>query len=109
MRRTNLDGSRNVFSAALDAGVGAIVYASSIGAYSAGPKETPVDESWPTEGIPSSTYSRHKSDVERLLDSAGQGGLRTVRFRPALIFQAAAASEIARYFLGPFVPLSFLR
>src|SRR5947209_2384397 len=84
MRRTNIDGSRNVFSAAVDAGVGAIVYASSIGAYSAGPKETPVDESWPTEGIPSSTYSRHKSDVEGLLDSAGQAGLRTVRFRPAL-------------------------
>src|SRR3954447_25209575 len=39
MRRTQIDGSRNVFSAAADAGVGAIVYASSVGAYSAGPKD----------------------------------------------------------------------
>ncbi|HZX55847.1 MAG TPA: NAD-dependent epimerase/dehydratase family protein, partial [Ilumatobacteraceae bacterium] len=109
MRRTNIDGSRNVFSAAVDGGVGAIVYASSVGAYSAGPKHTPVDENWPTDGIPSSTYARHKSEVERLLDPAAAAGLRTVRFRPALIFQAAAGSEIARYFLGPFVPLSLLR
>jgi UDP-glucose 4-epimerase len=111
MRRTNLDGSRQVFAAAVDAGVPAIVYASSVGAYSPGPKDTAVDESWPTDGIPTSTYSRHKAAVERLLDEveAQRPGLRVVRFRPGLIFQAAAASEIARYFLGPFVPLSALQ
>jgi len=34
LRRTNIDGSLNVFSAALDAGDGAIVYASSLRPYS---------------------------------------------------------------------------
>ncbi len=58
MARTNLLGSHRVFEAAA-AGVGAIVYASSVGAYSPGPKDRPVDESWPTEGVPTSFYARH--------------------------------------------------
>lgn len=40
---------------------------------------------------------------------AGHPELRVVRFRPGLVFQRAAASEVARYFLGPFVPLSAMR
>jgi UDP-glucose 4-epimerase len=109
MRRTNVDGSRRVFDAAAAAGV-PVVYASSVGAYSAGPKDRPVDESWPTGGIPTSAYSRHKSEVEGMLDEVERAvDLRVVRMRPALIFQAAAGSEIARYFLGPFVPLSAIQ
>lgn len=105
LRRVNVDGSRRVFEAAVAAGVGSLVYASSVGAYSAGPKDRPVDESWPTEGVPTSSYSRQKSEVERILDEIeGRSDIRAVRLRPGLIFQAAAASEIARYFLGPFVP-----
>ena len=46
----------------------ALVYASSVGAYSPGPKDRAVDESWPTGGIQTSFYSRHKAEVERLLD-----------------------------------------
>src|SRR5688500_4030743 len=38
LERINVDGSRRVFDAAATAGVGALVYASSIGAYSPGPK-----------------------------------------------------------------------
>lgn len=111
MRRTNVDGSRRVFEAAARAGVKTLVYASSVGAYSPGPKDRPVDESWPTAGIATSAYSRHKSDVERLLDvaQASDRDMRVVRMRPGLIFQAAAGSEIARYFLGPFVPLSAIQ
>jgi nucleoside-diphosphate-sugar epimerase len=33
----------------------------------------------------------------------------TARVRPALILQPAAASEISRYFIGPFVPVAALR
>ncbi|HWA68034.1 MAG TPA: NAD-dependent epimerase/dehydratase family protein [Mycobacteriales bacterium] len=109
--RTNVQGSRQVMAAVRGAGVPALVYASSVGAYSAGPKNEPVDESWPTRGTPSSTYACHKAAVERLLDQleAEVPALRVVRFRPGLIFQRAAASEIARYFLGPYVPLSAVR
>src|SRR3954466_4867992 len=66
-RATNVDGSRRVFEAAAAADVPAIVYASSIGAYAAGPKDRAVDESYPTTGIPTSFYSRHKAAVERSL------------------------------------------
>src|SRR4051812_18774072 len=77
---TNVEGSQRVFSAAAQADVPALVYASSIGAYSPGPKDRPVDESWPTEGIESSFYSRHKAATERLLDSleAANPGMRVV-------------------------------
>jgi UDP-glucose 4-epimerase len=54
LRRVNVDGSARVFRAVRDAGVPALVYASSVGAYSPGPKDRRVDESWPTEGIESS-------------------------------------------------------
>jgi UDP-glucose 4-epimerase len=107
----NVEGSRRVFEAAIAAGAGTIVYASSIGAYSPGPKDPPVDESHPTDGIRSSTYSQQKAAVERILDEveARHPHVRVVRLRPALIFQRDAASEIRRYFLGPFVPNVLLR
>src|SRR3954466_1605526 len=68
LRSVNVDGSARVFRAAGEAGVGALVYASSIGAYSPGPKDRAVDESWPTDGVDTSFYSRHKAETERLLD-----------------------------------------
>lgn len=111
LRATNIAGSRRVFQAAVEAEVPSLVYASSVGAYSPGPKDRPVDESWPTGGIESSFYARHKSEVERLLDEveAAAPRLRVVRLRPGLIFKAGAASGIRRLFAGPFLPGSLLR
>src|SRR4051794_29778742 len=42
MRRTNVGGSRRLFEAVAAAGVPALVYASSVGAYSRGPKDRAV-------------------------------------------------------------------
>src|SRR5688572_33091292 len=42
--QTNVHGSSRVFEAAAQAGVGALVYASSVGAYSPGPRDRRVDE-----------------------------------------------------------------
>ena len=111
LRAVNVDGSRRVFEAAGRADVGALVYASSIGAYSAGPKDRRVDESWPTDGIATSFYSVHKAETERMLDrfESEHPTVRTVRLRKALIFKRDAAEEIRRYFIGPFVPTSLLR
>lgn len=111
MERVNVGGSRRVFEAAGAARVPALVYASSVGAYSEGPKDPPVDESWPTDGVPSSFYSRHKAAVERLLDSfeADHPSTRVVRLRPGLIFKREAASGIRRLFFGPLVPTRLLR
>src|SRR3954471_18614947 len=69
LRSVNVDGTARVFRAVADARVPALVYASSVGAYSPGPKDHQVDERWPTEGIPSSFYARHKAEVERMLDA----------------------------------------
>ncbi len=109
LRAVNVEGSKRLFRAVADAQVPALVYASSVGAYSPGPKDRAVDESWPTEGIQSSFYSRHKAEVERALDrfEAEHGSIRVVRLRPALIFKGDAAEEVRRLFAGPFLP-SFL-
>ena len=106
LERTNIVGSRRVLQAASAAGVGQVVCASSVGAYSPGPKGRGVDESWPTDGVPTSTYSRQKAAVERLLDAAAArpDAPTVARIRPGLVFQHDAGSEVARYFLGPLVP-----
>ncbi len=111
LERINVEGSRRVFEAAAAAGVPKLVHASSVGAYSPGPKDREVDEGWPTEGTPTSFYSRHKVAVERELDrfEADNRGTRVVRLRPALIFKDEAATEIRRLFVGPFLPNFLLR
>ena len=111
LRATNVEGSRRVFDAAAQAGVPALVYASSVGAYAPGPKDRAVDESWPTTGIASSFYSRHKAEVERILDSAERDapGMRVVRLRPGLIFKRDAGSGIRRLFAGPLLPSPLIR
>ena len=111
LHATNVEGSRRVFQATVDAGVPALVYASSVGAYAPGPKDRAVDESWPTTGLETSTYARHKAEVERILDRIEEEApaLRSVRLRPGLIFKRDAASEIRRLFAGPFLPSPLVR
>jgi UDP-glucose 4-epimerase len=111
LRATNVEGSARVFQAVAEAGAPALVYASSVGAYSPGPKNRRVDETWPTDGIQSSFYARHKSEVERLLDRFEHEtpAVRVVRLRPALIFKREAASGIRRLFAGPFLPSPLVR
>lgn len=110
MRRTNVNGTRNVLAAAADAGVSQVVIASSVGAYSPGPKLRRVDESWPTGGIHTSHYSRHKAVVERMLDrfELEHPAMIVSRLRPGLIFQRDAGREIPHLFLGPLVPIRVL-
>jgi UDP-glucose 4-epimerase len=110
LRATNVDGTRHVLDAAVRAGVPHVVVASSVGAYAVGPKDRPVDERWPTTGVPASGYSRHKALVERMLDDveADPGGPTVARVRPGLVFQGEAGSEIGRYFLGSLLPLGLL-
>jgi len=111
LRHTNVGGSERVFRAVAAAGVPALVYASSVGVYSPGPKDRCVDESWPREGIATSFYGRHKAEVERLLDrfEKEQPAVRVVRMRPALIFKREAASGVRRLFLGPLLPSPLVR
>jgi nucleoside-diphosphate-sugar epimerase len=109
--RVNALGGIRVFRAAVDAGVRALVYASSVGAYSPGPKDRAVDESWPTHGWPTAGYTREKAYLERALDGleAEHPQLRVVRLRPGFIFKREAATEQRRLFLGPLLPNALVR
>jgi UDP-glucose 4-epimerase len=111
IRRTNVTGSTHVADAAVRASVPALVVASSVGAYAPGPKDEKVTEEWPATGVPGSSYSRDKADMEAVLDEVELAApqLRIVRLRPGLVFQRSAASEIGRYFVGPLAPLPLLR
>jgi UDP-glucose 4-epimerase len=107
----NVHGSARVFRAAAEAGVPSLVYASSVGTYSPGPKDRRVDESWPATGIPTSFYSRHKAEVESILDAfvREHPETRVVRLRPGLIFKREAGKEIRRLFTGPLLPPALVR
>jgi nucleoside-diphosphate-sugar epimerase len=108
---TNVLGSMRVFEAAVQADVPALVHASSVGAYSPGPKDRYVDEKWPTHGWPDAAYCREKAYLERVLDTLERDhpGLRVVRMRPGFIFQHGAAPQQRRLFAGPLVPDALIR
>ena len=109
--RNNVLGSIRVFDAAARAGVGALIYASSVGAYSPGPQDRGVDESWPTHALPTAAYGREKSYLERVLDTFEREHpeMRVVRLRPAFIFKRESASEQRRLFAGPLLPTTLVR
>lgn len=111
LRRVNVEGTRHVAQATVAAGVGTLVVASSVGAYSPSPGREARDESWPTEGVRTSHYSVDKAAQERVLDevTAAHPELTVTRLRPALIFQGTAGSEIQRYFLSGWMPVQLLR
>src|SRR3954465_11273789 len=104
--RINVHGSDRVCRAVAEAGVPTLVYASSVGVYSPGPKDRRVDESWPTDGVPTSFYAQHKAEVERRLDKfeIEHPHLRVARLRRGLIFKRGGASGIRRLFAGPLLP-----
>lgn len=109
LRRTNVAGTRRVIQGCLKAGVHRLVAASSVGAYSPAKGDDPRDESWPAGGIGGSHYSVDKAAQERLLDHAEAQGMSVARLRPALIFDADAASEVLRLFVGAMFPPWILR
>ncbi|MBT1674055.1 NAD-dependent epimerase/dehydratase family protein [Curtobacterium flaccumfaciens] len=111
---TNVTGTANVLAAVARAEVPQVVVASSVGAYrgvDVDGKHTPVDESWPADGIPTATYSIHKAANEAAMDAfeADHPSVTVTRLRPGLIFQRDAAAEIRGLFLGHLVPMSIVR
>ncbi|MDQ3475779.1 MAG: NAD-dependent epimerase/dehydratase family protein [Actinomycetota bacterium] len=112
LERLDVEGTKAVLAAADRAGVGHFVHMSSVGAYAPAHGEGRVDESWPTDGIASLAYSRHKVAAERLLDAYGNaapGGMLIARIRPAFILQRDAGSALLRYGVPGFVPAAAVR
>jgi UDP-glucose 4-epimerase len=111
LERIGVGGTRAVVRAAHAAAVPHLVHMSSLGAYSPGPDDRWIDESWPTEGVLSLPYSRHKVAAERLLDEHERehpDAPVIARMRPALVLQRDNGSALLRYFLPSYVPAAVL-
>ena len=86
-RAVNLEGSRNVFEAAVAAGAERLVYASSVAAYGFHrDNPQPLTEEVPARGTASHYYSAQKAEVEALLATTLAAG-RTAGyvFRPCIV------------------------
>jgi UDP-glucose 4-epimerase len=110
LEELGVGGTRRVLEAVTAVGVPHLVHLSSMGAYAPKEDDAPVDESWPTTGVPTSPYSRHKSAAERLLDAHEASGAATLvtRLRPGLVGQRSAASGLLRYGVPGWVPAKAL-
>lgn len=111
LHRVGVDGLAAVVVAAAAAEVPHLVHMSSVGAYSPAEPGTRVDETWPTQGVPTSVYSVQKAAAERELDQleSGPTSMTVTRFRPGLVLQRAAGSALLRYGLPAYVPGMALR
>jgi UDP-glucose 4-epimerase len=86
-RRINLEGSRNVFEAALEAGVERLVYASSVAAYGFhADNPQPLTEEVPVRGSEGFYYSAQKAELEAALGELVSGGaVEAFVFRPCIV------------------------
>jgi nucleoside-diphosphate-sugar epimerase len=86
-RHINVEGSRNVFEAAVQAGAKRLVYASSVAAYGF-PEDVDglLTEELPARGHARHPYSAHKAEVEAVLSEALDGGETDAYvFRPCIV------------------------
>jgi UDP-glucose 4-epimerase len=82
----NLEGSRNVFEAAVAAGAQRLVYASSVAAYGFPDLDRAIVESDPAAGNANMPYSHHKAQVEALLSEVLDGAETDAYiFRPCIV------------------------
>jgi UDP-glucose 4-epimerase len=86
-RDINLEGSRNVFAAAVAAGAKRLVYTSSVAAYGFhDDNELPLTEETPARGTSTFPYSDQKAELERVLAEATTGTKTDVYvFRPCIV------------------------
>jgi nucleoside-diphosphate-sugar epimerase len=94
----NVDGSRNVFEAAIASGAGTIVHASSAAVYGgAADNAVPLTEDDPPRPAPGFLYPRTKAIVEGMLDelAAREPGVRIVYLRPTTTLAPSAPVLLA--------------
>lgn len=82
----NLEGSRNVFEAAVGSGAKRLVYASSVAAYGFPELNRPIVEDDPAAGNAAMPYSHHKAQVEGLLSEiVSDAEIDAYIFRPCIV------------------------
>jgi len=86
-REVNLQGSRNVFQAAVDAGARRLVYTSSVAAYGFDEdREGLLTEDVPAAGDQRHPYSAQKAEVEQVLrDALADSATAAYVFRPCIV------------------------
>jgi nucleoside-diphosphate-sugar epimerase len=86
-QRVNLDGSRNVFRAAVAAGAKRLIYTSSVAAYGFHrDNPQPLTEEDPARGTDSHYYSSQKAEVEQLLArTLERSAVDAYVFRPCIV------------------------
>jgi nucleoside-diphosphate-sugar epimerase len=86
-RKVNLDGSRNVFEAAVAAGAKRVIHASSVAAYGFHrDNPQPLTEDVPARGTAGHYYSAQKAEVEQMLSDALRGSATAAYvFRPCIV------------------------
>jgi nucleoside-diphosphate-sugar epimerase len=87
-RDINLEGSRNVFEATVDAGIERLVYTSSVAAYGFhADNPQPLTEDVPTRGTEAHPYSAQKAELESTLHEIVDGaeGTDAYIFRPCIV------------------------
>jgi UDP-glucose 4-epimerase len=101
-RRINLEGSRNAFEAAIDAGVQRLVYASSVAAYGFHPENPqPLTEDVPARGSEGFYYSAQKAELEAALDGLLAGSeVDAYVFRPCIVAGPRATMLIEKVVSG---------
>ena len=101
-RHVNLEGSRNVFEAALRAKVPRLVYTSSVAAYGFHDDNPDLlDETVPARGTEEHYYSAQKAEVEAMLESLSRGSPTDVYvFRPCIVAGADATQLIEKIPFG---------
>ena len=103
--RVNLEGSRNVFAAAIDAGASRLVYASSVAAYGFGADNPPLlTEDLEPRGTRRHYYSAQKAELEiALRDMLTGSGTVAYVFRPCIVAGPDALTLVQSI---PYVQLS---
>ncbi len=110
LERVGVGGLQAVADAVVRVGARQLLHMSSVGTYRRAPGQR-VSENWPTDGVPTSAYSRHKAAAERLLDGMQDqaNGPVVTRFRPGIIVQRDAGSALLRYGVPGYVPAPLIR
>ena len=110
LERVGVGGLQAVADAVVRVGARQLLHMSSVGTYRRAPGQR-VSENWPTDGVPTSAYSRHKAAAERLLDGIQDqaNGPVVTRFRPGIIVQRDAGSALLRYGVPGYVPAPLIR
>ncbi|RMH39632.1 MAG: NAD-dependent epimerase/dehydratase family protein [Deltaproteobacteria bacterium] len=97
----NVGGTRNVADAAIAAGAGQLVYASSIAAYGFHPDNAagPLTEDAPCRGNDDFYYARTKAACERLLDDleARHPAVAIARLRPSIFLGPRGRRSLDRF------------